>query len=322
MDFDIPSGLKVAVLMGAVGQERQISLQSGGCVADALRKTKLLEVIEQDYQPDSPQILDDKSIDVFFLVFHGEFGEDGQMQEICEKKNLLFTGCDSKASRLAFDKMACKKVLRRAKLPVPQAIEIKTIDQLADIDSKLKMMGESCGELVEPKLVIKPIRQGSSVGVQIVEGIQSAKDAAEKCINQFGDCMIEKFIAGREITVGILENKVLPIIEIRTTHQFYDYDAKYNDDTTQFLFDTIDDKQILQKINDIALRSFKVLGCRDFSRVDMIVGEDNIPYVIEINTIPGFTTHSLLPKAAAKAGIEMSQLCLRIIKSVLKRAAN
>jgi D-alanine-D-alanine ligase len=314
MDFDIPSGLKVAVLMGAVGEERQISLQSGRCVADALRKTKLLEVIEQDYQPNSPQILDDKSIDVFFLVFHGEFGEDGQMQKICEKKNLLFTGCDSKASGLAFDKIACKKILRRAKLPVPQALEIKTIDQLADIDSKLKMMGD--------KLVIKPIRQGSSVGVQIVEGIQSAKDAAEKCVAQFGDCMIEKFIAGREITVGILENKTLPVIEIRTTHQFYDYDAKYNDDTTQFLFDTIDDKQILQKINDIALRSFNALGCRDFNRVDMILSGDGVPYVIEINTIPGFTTHSLLPKAAAKAGIEMSQLCLRIIKSALKRAAN
>jgi D-alanine-D-alanine ligase len=314
MDFDIPSGLKVAVLMGAVGQERQISLQSGRCVADALRKTKLLEVIEQDYQPDNPQILDDKSIDVFFLVFHGEFGEGGDMQEICEKKNLVFTGCDSKASRLGFDKMACKKVLRQAKLPVPDDIEIRNPEHLDTVSAKLRKMG--------PKFVIKPIRQGSSVGVRIVEGLGAAKDAAEKCAGQFGDCMIEEFIAGREITVGILENEVLPVIEIRTTHQFYDYDAKYNDDTTRFLFDTIDDKQILQKINDVALKSFNALGCRDFSRVDMILSPDGIPYVIEINTIPGFTTHSLLPKAAAKAGIEMSQLCLRIIKSVLKRAAN
>jgi D-alanine-D-alanine ligase len=235
------------------------------------------------------------------------------MQEICEKKKLTFTGCDSKASRAAFDKMACKKALQQAKLPVPQAIEIKTIGQLAGIDSKLKMMGD--------KFVIKPVRQGSSVGVQIIEGVQNAKIAAEKCVGSFGDCMIEKFIAGREITVGILENRVLPVIEIRTTHQFYDYDAKYNDDTTQFLFDTIDDKQILQRINDVALKSFNALGCRDFSRVDMIVGTDNIPYVIEINTIPGFTTHSLLPKAAAKAGIDMSQLCLRIINSALQRTA-
>jgi len=313
MDFEIPGGLKVAVLMGAVGEERQISLASGKCIADALKKTKLLEVIEQDYQPDRPQILDDKSIDVFFLAFHGEFGEGGQMQKICEKKKLVFTGCDSKASRLAFDKIACKKVLQQAKVPVPQAIEIKTTDQLADIDSKLEIMGK--------KFVIKPVRQGSSVGVQIVEGAQNAKNAAEKCLQQFGDCMLEKFIAGREITVGILENRTLPVIEIKTTRQFYDYDAKYNDDTTQFLFDTIADRLTLRTINDVALKSFNALGCRDFSRVDMILAE-NIPYVIEINAIPGFTTHSLLPKAAARAGIDMSQLCLRIIKSALQRAAD
>jgi D-alanine-D-alanine ligase len=313
MDFEIPGGLKVAVLMGAVGEERQISLASGKCIADALKKTKLLEVIEQDYQPDRPQILDDKSIDVFFLAFHGEFGEGGQMQKICEKKKLVFTGCDSKAGRLAFDKIACKKVLKQAKVPVPQAIEIKTTGQLADINSKLEIMGK--------KFVIKPVRQGSSVGVQIVEGAQDAKNAAEKCLQQFGDCMLEKFIAGREITVGILENRTLPVIEIKTTRQFYDYDAKYNDDTTQFLFDTIADRLTLRRINDVALKSFNALGCRDFSRVDMILAE-NIPYVIEINAIPGFTTHSLLPKAAARAGIDMSQLCLRIIKSALQRAAN
>ena len=314
MDSDIPGGLKVAVLMGAIGEERQISLASGKCIAEALKRTKLLEVVEQDYLPEKPEILDDKSIDVFFLAFHGQFGEGGDMQEICEKKKLVFTGCDSKASRLAFDKAASKKALKQAKVPVPDAIEFKGAGQSAAIDSKLKMMGN--------KFIIKPVRQGSSVGVEIVEGIEKAKVAAKKCLVNFGDCIIEKFIAGREITVGIVENMTLPVIEIKTTHQFYDYDAKYNDDTTQFLFDTIAEKQTLQRINDVALKSFNVLGCRDFSRVDMILGTDNIPYVIEINTIPGFTTHSLLPKAAAKAGIDMSELCLRIIKAALKRAAN
>ena len=314
MDSDIAGGLKVAVLMGAVGAEREISLQSGKCIADALKRTKLLEVVEEDYQPKRPEILDDKSIDVFFLAFHGEFGEGGDMQEICEKKKLVFTGCDSKASRLAFDKVACKKALKRADLPVPDAIELKGAGRLGAVDSKLKMMGN--------KFVIKPVRQGSSVGIEIVEGIEKTKIAAKRCLANFGDCIIEKFIAGREITTGIVENMTLPVIEIKTTHQFYDYNAKYNDDTTQYLFDTIAEEETLQRINDVALKSFNVLGCRDFSRVDMILGTDNIPYVIEINTIPGFTTHSLLPKAAAKAGIDMSQLCLRIIKAALRRAAN
>jgi D-alanine-D-alanine ligase len=183
---------------------------------------------------------------------------------------------------------------------------------LTDIDSAMKQIGQ--------KFVIKPVRQGSSVGIQIVDGLDKAKIAAGDCLAQFGDCMVEEFITGRELTVGILENGALPVIEIKTAHQFYDYDAKYNDDNTQFLFDTIQDTQLLEKINDVALKSFNALGCRDFSRVDIILSEDNVPFIIEINTIPGFTTHSLLPKAAAKAGIDMSQLCLKIINSALERA--
>jgi D-alanine-D-alanine ligase len=175
----------------------------------------------------------------------------------------------------------------------------------------MKTMGE--------KFVIKPIRQGSSVGIRIVNGADNAESAAEQCFAQFGDCMLEEFITGREITVGIIENTTLPVLEIKTVHQFYDYDAKYNDDNTQYLFDTIDDAQTLNKIHGVALKSFKALGCRDFSRVDLILSGDGTPYVIEINTIPGFTSHSLLPKAAAKAGIDMTQLCLRIVQAALKR---
>ncbi len=313
MNLNNSGGLKVAVLMGAVGSERQVSLASGKCVAESLRKTGMLDVVEHDFLPDKPWILDDDSIDVFFLVFHGQFGEGGDMQEICEQKKLLFTGCDSRSSRRAFDKMACKKALENANVPVPQAVEVRKFSELPGIDSKLKVMGE--------KFVIKPIKQGSSVGVQIAEGYQKAKSAAEECFDEFGDCMVEKFIAGREVTVGILEDKTLPIIEIKTARQFYNYTAKYNDNDTQYLFDTIQDVQTQYRINDTAMRSFKALGCRDFSRVDIIVGTDGIPYVIEINTIPGFTTHSLLPKAAAKAGMDMSQLCTKIIQTTLKRKA-
>lgn len=313
MDLNISDGLKVAVLMGAVGSERQVSLTSGKSVADALKKIPLLEVIEHDFLPDKPWILDDKSIDIFFLVFHGEFGEGGDMQEICERKGLLFTGCDSKSSRLAFDKMASKNVLLKAGVSVPQAVEIRNSEDL----EKLKNIPFSD----DRKFVIKPIRQGSSVGVQIVSGIENAKTAAQECFKEFGDCMIEKFITGRELTVGIVEEQVLPVIEIKTARNFYNYDAKYNDNETQYLFDTINNENLVQKINDMALKSFKALGCRDFSRVDLFLGDDGVPYVIEINTIPGFTSHSLLPKAAAKAGMDMSSLCLKILKTTLKRKA-
>ncbi|OQA03256.1 MAG: D-alanine--D-alanine ligase B [Planctomycetes bacterium ADurb.Bin401] len=313
MDLKINGSLKVAVLMGAVGSERQVSLTSGKSVADALRKIPSLEVIEHDFMPDKPSILDDKSIDVFFLVFHGEFGEGGDMQEICERKGLLFTGCDSKSSRLAFDKMASKNVLLKSGVSVPQAVEIRNSEDLENLKN-IPFSGDR-------KFVIKPIRQGSSVGVQIVSGIDNAQTAAQECFKEFGDCMIEKFITGRELTVGIVEEQVLPVIEIKTARNFYNYDAKYKDNETQYLFDTIKDENLLRKINDTALKSFKALGCRDFSRVDLFLGDDGVPYMIEINTIPGFTSHSLLPKAAAKVGMDMSSLCLKIIKTTLKRKA-
>ncbi|MCE5340235.1 MAG: D-alanine--D-alanine ligase [Planctomycetaceae bacterium] len=314
MDLNISGDLKVAVLMGAVGSERQVSLTSGKCVADALRKVASLEVIEHDFLPDKPYILDDKSIDIFFLVFHGEFGEGGDMQEICERKRLLFTGCDSKSSRIAFDKMACKKALQAAGVPTPPVVEIRKSKELAGLNQKLNFSADG-------KFVVKPIRNGSSVGVQIVTGADSAAAAAEECYYEFGDCMIEKFITGREITVGIVDDKVLPVIEIRTSRDFYNYDAKYNDDQTQYLFDTIQDEALLAKINNVAMKSFKAVGCRDFSRIDLIIGGDGVPYVIEINTIPGFTSHSLLPKAAAKTGMDMTQLCMRIIQTTLRRKA-
>jgi D-alanine-D-alanine ligase len=314
MDLNISGSLKVAVLMGAVGSERQVSLSSGKSVADALRKIPSIEVVEHDYLPDKPGILDDKSIDIFFLVFHGEFGEGGDMQKICERKKLLFTGCNSKSSRLAFDKMACKKVLQAAGIAVPPVVEIRKAKELDTLEKKLSFASDK-------KFVVKPIRQGSSVGVQILEGFEKVKAAAKECYYEFGDCMVEKFIAGRELTVGIVDDKVLPVIEIRTSQDFYTYDAKYNDEKTQYLFDTIKDETLLSKINDAALKSFKAVGCRDFSRIDIIVGDDGIPYVIEINTIPGFTSHSLLPKAAAKAGMDMTQLCMKILQTTLGRKA-
>jgi D-alanine-D-alanine ligase len=133
--------------------------------------------------------------------------------------------------------------------------------------------------------------------------------------DEFGDCMVESFIVGREVTVGVLGRQTLPIIEIRSKTGFYDYQAKYIDDRTEYLFDTIEDERVRARIAGATMACFDALGCRDFSRVDFIVAEDGTPYALEANTIPGFTTHSLLPKAAAQAGIPMSDLCVRIVRT-------
>lgn len=302
----VNSKLTVAVLMGGIGEERDISIQSGTCVARALEEAGL-NVVTADIGPDKLEILDDSNIDVFFLALHGRFGEDGQLQQLLEDRALIYTGSGPKASRLAFDKMAGKKVFAQAGINVPPAVEISPGVGIEQLEEQLQQLGR--------KYVVKPLRQGSSVGISIVTDPRQAIAAAQKTCIEFGDCMIEKFISGREVTVGILEDQALPIVEIRSKTGFYDYRAKYIDERTEYLFDTIDDAAVSARIKTAALDCFNALGCRHFARVDLILGKDDIPYALEVNTIPGFTTHSLLPKAAAKAGLSMSDLCVRIVDS-------
>ncbi len=146
---------------------------------------------------------------------------------------------------------------------------------------------------------------------------QEAVATAQQVLGEFGDCMVESFIQGRELTVGVLGRQVLPIIEIRSKTGFYDYQAKYMDDRTEYLFDTIEDQAVQARVQRAALACFDALGCRDFARVDFILSGDGTPYALEVNTIPGFTTHSLLPKAAAQIGLSMSDLCVRIVRTTL-----
>jgi len=311
--------LKVAVLMGGVGEECDISLQSGTCVAQALRQAGL-DVVTSDIGPNNLGILEDSSIEVFFIALHGEFGEDGQLQQILEDKSLCYTGSDPTASRLAFDKLAGKECFVKAGIATPKVIKFDSRAQTEQLEKKLLQLGEGSQPRkmaagVPERFVVKPVRQGSTIGISIVDDPKSAIAAGRECSSKFGDCMIEEYIAGREITVGILQHQALPIIEVRSRTGFYDYHAKYIDEQTQYLFDTIDEPKLSAKIKAAALDCFDVLGCRHFARVDFILSNDGIPYALEVNTIPGLTTHSLVPKAAAKMGLSMSQLCVRIIEA-------
>jgi D-alanine-D-alanine ligase len=304
----LSNDLKIAVLRGGISAEREVSLVSGANIAGAIAAAGL-DVIQSDITPDDLSILDDGSIDVFFLGLHGTFGEDGQVQKIMEDRGLVFTGSGSVASKAAFDKHKSQQVFCDAGVTVPWHVCITDDAKSESLVDTLAKVGE--------KFVVKPITQGSSVGVEIITGPEKAASAAIKCFGEHGDCMVEQFIDGREITVGIVNGKTLPIIEIRTKTQFYDYHAKYVDDATDYLFDTVTDKKLIEKINDIALTCFNALGCRHLSRVDLILADDGTPYVLEINTLPGFTSHSLLPMAARKAGIETGELCKQIIQAAL-----
>ncbi len=306
---------KIAVLSGGIGPERDISLQSGANITSAIKQAGF-EVVVSDIGPDNLGILDDKTIDVFFLALHGQFGEDGQLQQILEDRSLVFTGSDASSSRLAFDKIAGKCAFRQAGIAVAPDVLVDGTTDVETLSVRLAAMGD--------KFVVKPIRQGSSVGVKIIEGAgisagTIAAAAAIECFEQFGNCMVEQFIAGREITVGILIGRALPIIEIRSKAGFYDYHAKYIDEATEYLFETIEDEQLVERISRDAEKCFKVLGCRDLGRVDMMLADDGSAYVLEINTLPGFTSHSLLPMAAAQAGIDCPRLCGSIITAALNR---
>jgi D-alanine-D-alanine ligase len=264
----VNSKLKTAVLAGGIGQERDISLQSGDCVAKALKQIGLNAVIA-DIAPDNLDILENGSIDVFFIALHGKFGEDGQLQQILEDRGLCYTGSGPKASRLAFDKLSAKQRFIEAGVTTPKVIPF-------DVNTEAKQLEQLCD-----KFVVKPIRQGSTIGVTIVDNPKSALAEARKCSAQYGNCMIEEFIPGRDVTVGILCNQVLPIIELRTQTCFYDYQAKYVDDRTQFLFDTIDDPAVTAKIESAAIDCFNALGLRHFARVDFRLSNDKIPYALE-----------------------------------------
>lgn len=304
--------LKVAVLTGGIGDERDISLQSGRCVTEAL-KLASFNVVTADIRPDKLDILEDKSIDIFFPALHGQFGEDGQLQQILEDKSLVYTGSGPAASWNAFEKMASKKFFAKVGVATPAAIEFNNQTNIEELKEHLQYLAE--------KYVVKPIKQGSSVGVNIVSTIQEAIETARETFSKFGNCMIEEFVPGREVTVGILCGWALPILEVQPKNNFYDYHAKYLDEQTEFLFDTITELSIAARVSQSALDCFYALGCRHFARVDFILNEDDIPYVLEVNTIPGFTTHSLLPKAAAKAGFSMSDLCKKIVETAYSSLA-
>ena len=300
------SKLKVAILTGGIGSEREISIQSGTCVADALKQAGF-NVVTSDISPDNFEILEDRAIDIFFPALHGEFGEDGRLQQILEDKSIPYVGSGPTASKDAFNKMISKKLFTEAGVTVPDAIEYNIQIDKHELEEQLRYLAD--------KYVVKPIKQGSSVGVSITSTKKEAMKTAEETFEKFGDCMIEQFIPGKEITLGILNDKLLPIIEIQSQTGFYDYQAKYINEQTEYLFDTIKNPALIAEIEQQAIDCFYALGCRHFARVDFILSEDNIPYALEVNTIPGFTRHSLLPKAASKAGFSMSQLCKEIIET-------
>lgn len=297
--------LRVGVLCGGNSSERAISLRSGKAVLEALRRSGI-PVVPID--PQTPQKMKTalSQIDLAFIALHGRGGEDGSIQRRLEKVRIPYVGTGPQGSRLAMNKIAAKKVFVKTGIPTPPW---KTFNR-----STWKRL-----EGFPTPFFVKPVDDGSSIGVFLVEDFHRSVEKLMRALRKYPVLFAEKKINGREFTVGILGNRALPVIELRPTRSFYDFRAKYTKGMTEYLVPAPIPESWRKKFQRVAFRVHQALGLRDFSRVDLLADEKGNPYVLEANTIPGFTEFSLLPKAAREAGISFESLCLRLIRMAEQR---
>lgn len=298
--------MKVTVLYGGPSAEREVSLVSGGAVIDALRAMGH-NVFPSDISPTNLAGLDHPA-DVIFPVLHGEFGESGELQEILEERGLPFVGSGSKASRLGINKVETKKVWETAGLPTPSY-------RVVNRGEKISNPPGSC--------VVKAIDSGSSIDVYLckapAEASAQAGAAIQQVLSRHSSALIEEFIEGVELTVGLLEERPLAPIRIVPKREFFDYEAKYRDQTTEHRFDTGLPIEVVENCRELARRANEAVGARDLARIDIMLDARNRPYLLEINTLPGFTPRSLLPEAANHAGIPFGPLVDRLVRRAAKR---
>ncbi len=295
--------LNLTVMLGGPSAEREVSLRSGAAVAAALRSMGH-EVFELDPR-DANWVLPEKT-DVVFLALHGTYGEDGTVQQQLEKLGVAYTGCDAESSRVAFDKLLTKQACIEKIVPTPKFL----VADSADTPWPLGW---------QPPLVVKPVRQGSSVGLQFVNRVEEWHTALAESLRYDSEVLVEEKIIGRETTVGILDGQALPVVEVRPKAGSYDYKSKYTAGASEYFCPADFDAATTRRIQDAALGAFKAIGGRDYARVDVMVRADGSPVVLEVNTLPGMTETSLLPKAAAAIGIHFAELCQRMVKLALAR---
>ena len=299
---------KIAVLMGGPGSERDVSFATGQGVARALRSLGA-EVVEVDVK--GPDFELPSGVELAFLAIHGTFGEDGQVQRILEHRGITYTGDGVAESELAFDKIRSKEAFRQHGVSTPYW-QVVTIGQRPTIPIPF---------------VIKAPRQGSTVGVHIIKSEREIDPAIADALKYGDEILVEKFIPGRELTIGILGDQALPILEIIPKGGFYDFNNKYPflnpnaGGSAEHVCPAMIDRDKAEEIQQLALRAFRALGLEVYARVDVLLPDDGEATVLEANTIPGMTEASLLPEAAAAAGISYPQLCARIIELSAKRRA-
>ena len=300
---------KVAVMLAGTSPERDISIDSGNAVAHALEGAGYA-VTKCTVNGDDLKSLGSASYDCVFIALHGGFGEGGGMQALLEEARIPYTGSGPEASRCAMDKVLTKERFLDAHIPTPRFLNISREHQPMEIEVFLAHVGMP--------VAVKPAGSGSSIGVEIVYDHQRVFEAVKEALQYSDEALIEEYIRGRELTLGVLHDQNLPIVEIIPRGKFFDKECKYNKGLTEYITRPLISPALEEEVNDAAARAYRALGCRDYARVDLMLNSEG-PFILEINTIPGFTDTSLLPMAARAAEIEFPELCSRIVRMAIER---
>jgi D-alanine-D-alanine ligase len=306
---------RIAVLMGGVSNEREISLKSGRSIAAALREAGHDVVPLEIKDEQDLQGVRGMRADCAFVALHGAYGEDGAVQARLDEWEIPYTGSGPRASELGMDKVLSKRAFVCHSVPTPDYV---VLQPSSDTDRVLFLATQ-----IGFPLVCKPARGGSSLGVSIVKSpseLSAAVRQAEANTGQEAQLLLERHIHGREFTVGVVDGRPLPLVEIRSAEPFFNYEAKYYDEDTEYLIPVPLLHSVYRHALELGAGAYRALGCRHMARTDMMYGYDGRLYVLEVNTIPGFTPRSLLPMAAEHAGIPFSQLCERIVGKALQDA--
>jgi len=294
---------KVAVLLGGPSAEREVSLRSGNMVLGALKK-KGIDAHAFDPKDERLEQLIAQRFDRVFIALHGRFGEDGTVQGALEYLGIPYTGSGVMASALAMDKWRTKLMWQAAGIPTPPYELLSRESDFADVGSRLGL-----------PLMVKPAREGSSIGMSKVTSIEKILAACELALGYDDVVIAERFIDGVEVTAAILNGEALPLIRLETPRIFYDYEAKYFSEDTRYICPSGLPAAQESRIQALAVRAFRLIGCSGWGRVDIMLDRAGEPYLLEVNTIPGMTDHSLVPMAARARGVEFEELCVRILET-------
>jgi D-alanine-D-alanine ligase len=300
-------GKRIAVLMGGMSSERDISLKTGNAILGALQR-RGYDAVGLDADRNIAENMKARSIDIAFIALHGAFGEDGTVQGLLEILGIAYTGSGVLASAVSINKVITKKMLAYHGLPTP-AFQIVPAAG-GDVDAAVKSITMSV------PFVVKPPEEGSTIGISIVTSTAHIGEAVKRAAQYDSQLLIEEFIKGRELTAAVLNGQPLPLVEIVAKDGFYDYEAKYHSQgTTRYVVAPEIGAGLTLRIQKLAVEAYSVLGCSGAARVDFLLAADGLPFILEINTIPGMTETSLLPKAAGHAGIDFESLVEKILWS-------